>query len=115
MRGMLESTGSLRGGLCAALLLAWAPSAFAQDAAPGRAKARACAICHGALGISSQPDAPNLAGQPEIYLSAQLKAYRSGKRTHEVMNVIAKPLTDLDIAELAGWYASIVVEAREKR
>ena len=48
-------------------------------------------------------------------MRAQLKAYRSGKRPHEVMNVIAKPLSDADIAELAAWYASIVIEAKEKR
>ena len=93
-------TGSLRPGLCAVVLLAGAAHALAQDGPPGRAKARACAICHGALGISTQPDAPNLAGQPEIYVSAQLKAYRSGKRAHEVMNVIAKPLSDADVPRL---------------
>ena len=108
-------TGSLRAGLCAVVLVTSAPDALAQDGPPGRAKARACAICHGALGISTQPDAPSLAGQPEIYVSAQLKAYRSGKRPHEVMNVIAKPLSDADIAELAAWYASIGIEAKEKR
>lgn len=107
-------TGSLRGGLCAVFLLAASSHAFAQDP-PGRAKAHACAVCHGALGISTQPDAPNLAGQPEIYVTEQLKAYRGGKRIHAVMNVIARPLTDADIAELAAWYASIAVEAREKR
>jgi cytochrome c553 len=31
------------------------------------------------------------------------------------MNVIARPLTDADIAELAEWFASIAVEARQKR
>jgi cytochrome c553 len=108
-------TGLLRAGLCAAILLAPVPQLLAQDAAPGRAKARACAVCHGTLGIGTQPDTPNLAGQPELYLKEQLKAYRSGKRSHEVMNVMAKPLTDADIEELAAWFASIAVEAKEKR
>ena len=108
-------TGSLCGSLCALSLLASGAQVAAQDGPPGRAKARACAVCHGALGIGTQPDAPNLAGQPEIYLREQLKAYRSGRRAHEVMNVIAKPLTDADIAELAAWFASIAVEAREPR
>ncbi len=79
----------------------------------GRAKAQqACAVCHGAAGISSVPDAPHLAGQPEPYLAAQLRAYRSGARQHAVMNVIAKPLTDDEIAALARWYQSIKVEAK---
>ncbi|MCX2860656.1 cytochrome c [Paucibacter sp. PLA-PC-4] len=91
-------------------LLAALP-AGAQDIAAGRAKAQACAVCHGPLGISSQPDAPHLAGQSAIYLSSQLKAYRSGARLHEVMAVMAKPLSDADIANLAAWYAAIRIEA----
>lgn len=91
-------------------LLAALP-AGAQDIAAGRAKAQACAVCHGPLGLSSQPDAPHLAGQSAIYLSSQLKAYRSGARLHEVMAVMAKPLSDADIANLAAWYAAIRIEA----
>jgi cytochrome c553 len=68
--------------------------------------------CHGANGMSVAPDAPNLAGQPAIYLNAQLKAYRGGKRTHEVMNVVAKPLSDADIDALAAWYSSIKIEVK---
>jgi cytochrome c553 len=85
-----------------------------REAPGGPAKAQPCATCHGALGISVTPDAPHLAGQPRIYLAEQLKAFRSGKRRHEVMNVIAKPLSDDDIAALAEWYASIPIEAKEK-
>jgi len=88
-----------------------AAQAQAQDAAAGKAKAAACAVCHGANGLSVAPDAPNLAGQPAIYLAAQLKAYRDGTRKHEVMSVMAKPLTDADIANLAAWFGSIKVEA----
>jgi cytochrome c553 len=84
----------------------------AADAAAGRAKAQTCGVCHGPIGISTAPDAPNLAGQPEIYLSSQLRAFRSGERRHEVMTVIAKPLTDDEIASLAAWFSSIRVEAK---
>jgi cytochrome c553 len=68
-------------------------------------------VCHGQAGLSTLPNAPHLAGQPAIYLEEQLKSYRSGRRRHEQMNVVAKPLTDADIADLAAWYASIRVEA----
>jgi len=82
----------------------------AQDVKAGRDKAdTACALCHGPTGIASMPSAPNLAGQPPTYTSEQLKNYRSGKRHHEVMSVIAKPLTDAEIADLAAWYSSIKV------
>ncbi len=86
--------------------------AMADTLAAGRAKAQACAVCHGPLGVSTQPDAPNLAGQPAVYVAAQLRAYRSGRRQHEVMSVLAKPLSDDDIAALAAWFAAIRIEAR---
>ena len=89
----------------------WA-AAQAQDAALGRQKANACAVCHGPLGLSVTPDAPNLAGQPALYVTTQLRNYRSGARKHEVMAVLAKPLTDEDISHLAAWFASIRVEAQ---
>ena len=98
----------------AALLAVLAFPAAAQEPPPGRGEARACAVCHGPLGISTAPDAPHLAGQPREYLAAQLRAYRSGKRPHEVMNVVARPLTDAEIAALADWFASLEVVAREK-
>jgi len=95
-----------------ACVLACGVSAAQADLQAGRAKARPCAVCHGEYGISLLPNAPNLAGQPEIYLAEQLKAYRSGKRSSEVMSVVAKPLTDADIADLSAWFASIAIEAK---
>jgi len=68
-------------------------------------------VCHGAAGISTQPNAPHLAGQPAIYLEEQLRGYRSGRRRHEQMNVVAKPLSDAEIANLAAWFSSIRIEA----
>ena len=70
-----------------------------------------CAVCHGPVGVSNQPDAPHLAGQPAIYVARQLRAYRSGARPHAVMAVMAKPLTDDDIQNLAAWFSSIRIEA----
>jgi cytochrome c553 len=96
--------------LAAAALLGGGPAA-ARDAAVGREKAQACSVCHGPIGISSAPDAPNLAGQPAIYLAAQLRAYKSGDRKHEVMAVMARNLSDDDIQNLAAWFASIRIEA----
>jgi len=64
------------------------------------------------MGISTAPDAPNLAGQPAMYLAAQLRAYRSGERRHEVMAVMAKNLSNDDIAHLAAWFASIRIDVK---
>jgi len=107
-----------RGGaglaLAAACALALAPSTVSADAAAGRTKAQMCAPCHGANGLAVAPNTPHLAGQPEPYLADQLKAYRSGKRQHEVMAVVAKPLTDADIADLAAWFASMEIALKKE-
>jgi cytochrome c553 len=104
--------------LASALALASAHAtthAQTRDPEAGRAKAQACSVCHGPLGISNAPDAPHLAGQPALYVEAQLRAYRSGARRHEVMAVMARPLSDDDIANLAAWFASIRIEAQAPR
>ena len=101
--------------LCAGLAWALAASSVqARDPVAGKAKAGLCATCHGSLGLSQLPNAPHLAGQPAIYLVEQLKNYRSGKRQNEVMQVIAKPLTDEEIDNLATWYGSIQIAVTEK-
>ena len=96
------------------LLLALFPG-WAVAQAPPPAKSQQCTVCHGALGISTAPDAPNLAGQPRQYLVAQLKQFRNGKRPSEVMNVLAKTLSDEEIDALADWYASIRITTTPPR
>jgi cytochrome c553 len=97
--------------LALAILAAAAP-AQAGDAAAGKVKAGQCKTCHGIDGIAKIPIAPHIAGENEIYLETQLKAFRSGKREHEIMNVVAKGLSDADIVDLAAWYASIKITAQ---
>lgn len=107
LRSLAPTRAAVLLGLSAAVLVS---PAFAQDVAKGRAKAQqACAMCHGLDGVASLPSAANLAGQASIYTEEQLKAYRSGKRPHEVMSVIAKTLTDDDIRNLAAWYGAIKI------
>jgi len=91
----------------AALAVAVTSPALAGDPAAGRKKASACQTCHGYDGIARIPIAPHIAGESEVYLTTQLKAFRSGKRTHEIMSIIAGQLSDDDIADLSAWYASI--------
>ena len=94
------------GGLIV-VLVSQSPSA---DVAAGKAKAEAaCQTCHGINGKATIPTAANISGQQKGYLIAQLEAYRSGKRNHEQMGIIAKMLSDRDIENLAEWYSSIKV------
>ncbi len=66
-------------------------------------------MCHGIDGKATVPLAANLSGQQKEYIIAQLEAYRSGKRHHEQMNIIAKMLNDDDIENVAEWYSSIKI------
>ena len=86
-----------------------AAPAFAADAAAGRAKAKTCQACHGIDGVSKQAHVPHIAGESEIYLVKQLKAFRDGERKDPQMSIMAKPLSDEDIANLAAWYSSIKI------
>ncbi|MDQ7976006.1 cytochrome c [Paraburkholderia sp. SARCC-3016] len=89
------------------LLAAIASSSMAADIAAGKSRAAQCAACHGPDGHAVMPQTPNLAGQDEDYLVAQLKAFRSGERQNETMSVIAKPLSDVEIANLAAYFHSL--------
>ncbi len=93
-----------------ALLALAAAGAHAGDAKAGRARAMLCQGCHGMDGLSKVPDAPNIAGQVEPYLVAQLKAFRSGARKSEQMTLVSASLSDKDIEDLAAYYAAIEVK-----
>jgi cytochrome c553 len=86
-------------------------SAAAQDPEPdlhaGAELAATCAACHGAEGVSTGDQYPNLAAQKSTYLAAQLRAFRSGDRQNPLMNAVAADLTDSDIGNLAGHFASL--------
>ena len=77
------------------------------DASAGQTKTAICAACHGAEGISPNDLWPNLAGQKEGYLVAQMKAFRSGERNNPMMMPMVAPLSDADIDDLAAYYASL--------
>jgi cytochrome c553 len=94
----------------AGIALALSPALALADAAAGKDLAKAkCQVCHGIDGIAKIPIAPHLAGESQIYIETQLKAFRTGKREHEMMSVIAKDLSDGDITSVAQWYSSIKI------
>lgn len=69
-----------------------------------------CANCHGVNGNTVSPNFPNLAGQTEPYLVAQLTGFRSHDRRDpagfEYMWGLSRSLTDAQIKGLAAYYAS---------
>lgn len=81
----------------------------AADATAGRDKAKICRTCHGLDGVARLPNAATIAGESELYLVKQLKAFRAGERKDPQMSIIAQKLSDEDIADLAAWYSSIKI------
>ncbi|MEM6972978.1 MAG: cytochrome c [Pseudomonadota bacterium] len=91
------------------LVAVMALPAWAGDPVAGRQLARQCAQCHGIDGIATIPIAPHIAGENEAYLRTQLQHFRSGRREHEIMSIIAGSLSDTQIDDLSAWYASIQI------
>jgi cytochrome c553 len=76
------------------------------DAAAGKAKAAACAGCHGANGEGIKPN-PALAGKAAGQFIQAMKDYKSGKRPNPIMKTFAGQLKDQDVVNLAAYYASL--------
>ena len=98
--------------LAIAAIAAIAAPSWAADPSAGRKKAARCQACHGLDGVAKMPNVPHIAGESEIYLSKQLRAFRGGERRDPQMSLMAKNLSDDDIADLAAYYARIEVTVR---
>ncbi|MBL4783712.1 MAG: cytochrome c4 [Porticoccaceae bacterium] len=80
---------------------------FAQgDIEAGRAKAAVCAGCHGVNGNSVNPIWPKLAGQHAFYIEKELQDFQNKKRLDATMAPMAAGLTDVDIENVAAFFAS---------
>lgn len=101
---------------CAALGLAGAALAQGQgqqasaDQTAQKVAGSICAACHGPTGASTSPLFPVLAGQQELYLAAQLRAFkaktRGEKDAHDYMWGMATLLDESVIDGLARHYAA---------
>ena len=100
----MKMTFALIGSLT--LLCALATPAQAGDAAAGAQKSAICGACHGATGSSINPEWPNLAGQHESYIAAQLALFKQGLRDNPLMMPNAALLSDQDMQDLGAHFAS---------
>ena len=96
---MLLSVGTIS-------LLAISVAHAAGDPAAGKAKAAACAACHGANGQGVPPN-PALVDKSEDDMFQAMKDYKSGKRANAVMKGMTAGLSDQDMSNLAAYYASL--------
>lgn len=77
----------------------------AGNRAAGKTAAAACAGCHGNQGVSTNPAAPNLAGQDAQYLATALQAYKNGSRNDATMKGLAAALDERMMKNMAAFYA----------
>ena len=71
-----------------------------------------CMACHGEQGITMVPMYPSLAGLPETYLYAQMRAFREKGDPQSVMAQILAPLSDQDLRDFAAFYAALPGDGR---
>lgn len=80
----------------------------AADVAAGKTLAeRECRGCHGLDGRGTAPGIPHLAAQSERYLQASIAAYREGTRTHAALRDMAVGMSEADLRNVVGYYASL--------
>jgi len=82
------------------------PPVVVRNGAPMRNIA-ACASCHGDQ--ASNPVAPRLDGEPEIYIRTELQGFASGARHNDIneqMRNVTRQMTPEEIDAAARYYAS---------
>lgn len=106
---MKRTSRTLFSAALASALALCSTASIAADAARGREKAdQVCAACHGKDG-NTPIDAsyPKLAGQSADYLYQALRGYQNESRKNAIMGGLAKPLTKVEMRDLAAFYASL--------
>lgn len=90
--------------------VSWGPATLGAlqtaSVARGALLSQVCGTCHGAQGLSSDPQFPNMSGQTAYAIFKQLHDFRSGARKNYLMSIIGAYRSDQAIADLAAYYAS---------
>ena len=98
--------GTAARGLCAAVLLTFAPIPHtAADSIADRMVP--CLACHGEKGQSNIPEVPSLGAQTSPYALIQLYLFREKLRRFDIMNEAVKGFTDDDLRSFADAIARL--------
>src|SRR5580704_13398936 len=91
-------------GVVAIVAVLAAPALAADDI---EAKALACAACHGANGVPTDPKTmPIIWGQQANYLYKELHDYKSGDRKSPIMAPVVADISLPDLRQLANYFAA---------
>ena len=93
-------------GLLVSFLLGFSGFAWSGDKAAGEARyQKTCVNCHGPAG-KGVASYPKISGNEVSYTTSKLETYRDGIKigpNSSLMIMMAKPLTDEEIADLAAY------------
>ena len=95
----------------AALVLAGASWAQADEARAKKIVSGVCFVCHGAEGESSSEMFPRLAGQHWEYTAKQLANFKSGRRKGTAMPEMVAKLTPDEMVALGKYFEKMPVAA----
>jgi len=87
--------------------LAFACVIFPAQADTFQERIAPCLACHGESGQSHTPSVPSLGGQQPGYVLVQLFMFREKLRTFDIMNEMAKDLTDDDLRAIADFLGTL--------
>ena len=96
-------------------LLVFTSIAFMSNSASAQTKevlytkslAATCANCHGTNGNAVEGSAiVSLSGMPKGYMIAQMTAFKSGARPATVMHQLSKGFSDVQIEQIATYFAA---------
>jgi cytochrome subunit of sulfide dehydrogenase len=105
-RSLRRRPVGLKPALAAAVLCFLLPLAGAQTNPPIDHLLPICTSCHGANGVSENPEIPSLAGQHEDYLLLSIKGYQSAQGVSEVMRAMVGALNENEVRHLANHFAA---------
>jgi len=70
-------------------------------------KLATCLACHGEKGVSETSEVPSLAGMPADFTLIQLFLFRQGTRKVEIMNDLAKDMSDDDLRKFSDYFSKL--------
>ena len=88
-------------------VLAFAILASSASAQKFEERVAPCLACHGERGQSETDNTPSLGAQQAPYALIQLFMFRDKLRTNEIMNEMAKPLSDDDLRTFSDFIAKL--------
>ena len=83
------------------------PLASSASAQKFEERVAPCLACHGEKGQSGNENTPSLGEQQAPYALIQLYMFREKLRTNEIMNGMAKPLSDDDLRTFSDFIAKL--------